>query len=178
MLKPRPLTATVPQYQGDESKYPFFLHIYPSSLLSDGRGANLPWLQGSPEPLTTVSYQTLVEINPETASKIGVQDGDVVKVTSPNMEIQGYVYTYPAIRPDTVAIATGQGHTDYGRYAQARGSNPFQLVGGQVDASGKGLVWSNIRVNITQTGKKAKLAVFEWKPGVDEGFINQAFPGQ
>jgi len=178
MIQPLPLTATVPQYQGDENTYPFFLYIYPSGLLSDGRGANLPWLQGSPEPLTTVSYQTLVEINPDTASKIGVQDGDLVKVTSPNMDIQGYVYTYPAIRPDTIAIATGQGHTDYGRYAQAHGSNPFQLVSGQADASGKGLVWSNVRVNITQTGKKAKLAVFESKLGVDEGFINQAFPGQ
>ena len=76
-------------------------------------------------------------------------DGDVVKVTSPYGEIEGYINTYPAMRPDTVAIATGQGHTDYGRYARQRGSNPIQLVGSQVDASGGSLVWSNLRVKIT-----------------------------
>jgi anaerobic selenocysteine-containing dehydrogenase len=176
--KPQPFTATAPQYQGDEAQYPFFLHMYLSELLSDGRGANQPWLQGSPITMTSGSYQTLVEINPDTAARIGVADGDVVKVTSPYMEIEGYINTYPAMRLDTIAIATGQGHTDYGRYARQRGSNPFQLVGSQVDASGGSLVWSNLRVKIIKTGNKAKLALFEWKEGVMQGFPNEVFPGQ
>ena len=169
-LKPQPLQLTAPKFQGDAGQYPFFLHLYVSSLLSDGRGANLPWLQASPDPLTTGAWQTLVEINPATAQKIGVVDGEVVKVASPYGEIEGYVYTYPAMRPDTVAIATGQGHTDYGRYGSQHGSNPIQLVGAQ-------LAWSTVRVNVTGTGKKVKLSIFEWKLGVEEGFPNQAFPG-
>ena len=167
----QPLQISVPKFQGDAGQYPFFLHLYVSSLLSDGRGANLPWLQASPDPLTTGAWQTLVEINPATAQKIGVVDGEVVKVTSPYGEIEGYVYTYPAMRPDTVAIATGQGHTDYGRYGSQHGSNPIQLVGAQ-------LAWSTVRVNLTGTGKKVKLSIFEWKPGVEQGFPNQAFPGE
>ena len=167
----QPLQVTAPQFQGDAATYPFFLHLYVSSLLSDGRGANLPWLQASPDPLTTGAWQTLVEINPATAQQIGVVDGEVVKVTSPYGEIEGYVYTFPAMRPDTVAIATGQGHTDYGRYGSQHGSNPIQLLGAQ-------LAWSTVRVNLTGTGKKVKLAIFEWKMGVQEGFSNQAFPGE
>jgi anaerobic selenocysteine-containing dehydrogenase len=167
----QPLQLTAPKFQGDAGTYPFFLHLYVSSLLSDGRGANLPWLQASPDPLTTGAWQTLVEINPATAQKIGVVDGEVVKVTSPYGEIEGYVYTYPAMRPDTVAIATGQGHTDYGRYGSQHGSNPIQLMGAQ-------LAWSTVRVNVTGTGKKVKLSIFEWKMGVQEGFPNQAFPGE
>jgi anaerobic selenocysteine-containing dehydrogenase len=170
-FQPQPLQLTAPKFQGDAGQYPFFLHLYVSSLLSDGRGANLPWLQASPDPLTTGAWQTLVEINPATAQKIGVVDGEVVKVASPYGEIEGYVYTYPAMRPDTVAIATGQGHTDYGRYGSQHGSNPIQLVGAQ-------LAWSTVRVNVTGTGKKVKLSIFEWKPGVEEGFPNQAFPGE
>ena len=170
-LTPQPLQLAAPQFQGEAAQYPFFLHLYVSSLLSDGRGANLPWLQASPDPLTTGSWQTLVEINPATAQKIGVVDGEVVKVASPYGEIQGYVYTYPAMRPDTVAIATGQGHTDYGRYGSQHGSNPTQLVGAQP-------AWSSVRVSVTGTGKKVKLSIFEWKMGVEEGFPNQAFPGQ
>jgi anaerobic selenocysteine-containing dehydrogenase len=170
-LKPQPLQLTAPKFQGDAGQYPYFLHLYVSSLLSDGRGANLPWLQASPDPLTTGAWQTLIEINPATAQNLGLVDGEVVKVTSPYGEIQGYVYTYPAMRPDTVAIATGQGHTDYGRYASQHGSNPLQLVGAQ-------LAWSSVRVNLTGTGSKVKLSIFEWKPGVQEGFPNQAFPGE
>jgi len=169
-LPPPPLQVAAPQFLGDAGQYPFFLHLYVSSLLSDGRGANLPWLQASPDPLTTVSWQTLVEINPATAQKIGVEDGEVVKVSSPYGEIEGYIYTYPAMRPDTVAIATGQGHIDYGRYASQHGSNPLLLVGAQP-------AWASVRVNVTSTGRKVKLSIFEWKPGVEEGFPNQAFPG-
>jgi len=174
----QPVQISPPQYQGQASDYPYFLHLYVSDLLSDGRGASQPWLQGSPDPMTTVSWQTLVEINPTTAQKLGLSDGDVVKVTSPNGEIQAPIYTFPAIRPDTVAIASGQGHTDSGRYAQNNGANPIQLVGSQAESSGNNLSWSNLRVNITPTGQKVSLALFEYKLGVTQGFINAAFPGQ
>jgi anaerobic selenocysteine-containing dehydrogenase len=174
----QPIQVAAPQFQGNEQEYPYFLHLYMTPFLSDGRGANLPWLQGSPDPMTTVSWQTWVEMHPATAQKLGVRDGDIVKVTSPNGEIEAQVYTFPAIRPDTVAVPLGQGHTDYGRYAQGNGSNPMQLVGAQADASGSGLAWSTLRARITPTGRHTDLANFENKLGVTQGFINQAFPGQ
>jgi anaerobic selenocysteine-containing dehydrogenase len=173
-----PIQISSPKYQGDPQAYPYFLNLYISDLLSDGRGANQPWLQGSPDPMTTGSWQTLVEIHPSTAQSLGLQDADIVKVTSPNGEIECLVYTFQAIRPDTVAVAFGQGHTDYGRYARNRGANPIDLVGATIDHSGNSLTWANLRVKITTTGKKGKLAIFENKFGVTEGFINQAFPGQ
>jgi anaerobic selenocysteine-containing dehydrogenase len=172
------IEVTPTQFQGDEQEYPYFLHLYTSNLLSDGRGANQPWLQGSPDPLTTVSWQTWVELHPSTAQKLGVTDGDVVEVSSPHGMLQAPVYVYPAIRPDTVAIPTGQGHSDYGRYARDRGLNPMQLVGAQPDASGRYLAWSAVRVKVVPTGKKATLVLFENKLGVTEGFINQSFPGE
>lgn len=169
----QPVRVQAPQFQGDEQDYPYFLHLYMSNLLSDGRGANQPWLQGSPDPMTTVAWQTWVEIHPQTAQKLGVGDGDVVRITSPAGEIEAPVYVYPAIRPDTVAVPIGQGHSDYGRYARNRGSNPMALVG----ATGDSLAWATVRVKITPTGKKMAQAGFENKAGVTEGFINEAFPG-
>lgn len=173
-----PLNVSPMQFQGDENEYPYYLHLFMNELLSDGRGANQPWLQGSPASMTTIAWQTWVELNPNTAQKMGVQDGDVVKVTSPYGEVEALVYTYPAIRPDTIAIPLGQGHTDYGRYARGRGSNPMQLVGLLADSAGSGLAWSNLRVKLTPTGKQIPVAGFEDKVGVTEGFINEAFPGQ
>ncbi len=177
-LSPSPLKVSATQYQGDEQTYPFYLHIFMNDLLGAGSGASIPWLQGSPDGMTTEAWQTWVEIDPKTAQQIGVQDSDVVKVASPFGEIEALVYTFPAIRPDTIAIPLGQGHTDLGRFAQNRGSNPMQLVGAQADATGTALAWSTVRVKITPTGRKSALANFESKVGVTTGFINQAFPGQ
>jgi anaerobic selenocysteine-containing dehydrogenase len=120
----------------------------------------------------------LVEINPNTAHQLGIQDGDVVRITSLHGELEAPVYTFPAIRPDTVAIPVGQGHSDYGRYARNRGGNVMRLVGAQAGAQGGNLNWATLRVKITRTGRKVALALFENKTGVTEGFINQAFPGQ
>jgi anaerobic selenocysteine-containing dehydrogenase len=173
---PSPIEIAPPAFHGDEGEDSFYLHLYLSGLLSDGRGANQPWLQGSPDPMTTVSWQTCVEIHPQAARKLGVQDGDIVQVVSPEGELEAPVYVYPAIRPDTVAIAFGQGHAEYGRYARNRGANPMRLVGTQTDQTGAGLAWAALRVQVRPTGKRIALALFENKAGVTEGFINTEFP--
>lgn len=169
---------SAPQYQGSENDYPYFLNLYLSPLLSDGRGAAIPWLQGVPDPVTTETWQTWVEINPETAKNLGISDGDELKVTSQFGEVTGLAYLIRGIRPDTISMNTGQGHTDYGRYARDRGSNPIQLVGGQATAGGENLAFGNVRVKVARTGKRSKLATFEFKPGVEQGFINADFPGR
>jgi anaerobic selenocysteine-containing dehydrogenase len=171
------LQNAAPSFQGDAAQYPNYLHLYPSALLSDGRGANLPWLQGSPDPMTTVAWQTWVELNPDTAQKLGVTDGDIVRVTSPSGELEAPVYVYPAVRPDTVAIPTGQGHADYGRYARGRGGNPLQLIGLTQDAAGQALAWAGMRVKVTPTGRKAALALFEFKAATDDQSLSSFFPG-
>jgi anaerobic selenocysteine-containing dehydrogenase len=173
----QPFPVLSPAFEGSPDEFPFFLLPYVSELLSDGRGANLPWLQGSPTPMTTVAWQTWVEIHPATALKLGLADGDLVKVTSPHGEIEAVVCTYPAIRPDTVALPTGQGHSDLGRYARQRGSHVLALLGAPPAASPT-LPWASLRVKLTPTGRKAWLAVFDNPVGIATGFINQALPGQ
>lgn len=166
-----------PQYQGDVS-YPYFLVIFQTSLLGVGRWSSLPWLQGSPETLSSMMWDTWVEINPKLADLLKVRDGDIVKITSPNGEIEAAVYTYPTIHPNVVAVPMGQGHTDDGRYARNRGANPINLLGSQTDSGGNNLDWTTLRVKIAPTGRRIRLPLFEYKPGVESGFINQGFPGQ
>jgi anaerobic selenocysteine-containing dehydrogenase len=175
---PEPIQVSPATFQGEEGQYPYFLHLYTSPLLSDGRGANLPWLQGSPAPMTTMAWQTWVEMHPDTAGEIGVDDGDIVRVTSPYGELEAPVYLYPAIRPDTVAMPTGQGHSDYGRYARDRGSNAMGLVGAETGTGGSSFAWADVRVQVAPTGRQVAMARFENREGVVEGFANQAFPGQ
>ncbi len=155
------LAQTAPEFDGTGE---FYLVPYMSTLLSDGSGANKPWLQEIPDPTTTVTWDTWVEINPATASKLGIMDDDIVKVTSPYGELEASVYIYPAIRPDTVGIAFGQGHTAYGRYAQDRGANPATLLGSRSNFSGDLALYS-VNVKLEKTGKKKILARFEGNPG-------------
>ncbi|MEE8307145.1 MAG: molybdopterin-dependent oxidoreductase, partial [Gammaproteobacteria bacterium] len=109
-----------PEFSGSSGEFPFVLHPYASNTLHDGRGANLPWMQELPDPLTSVVYGSWVELNPKTAEELGFAEGDLVSVESPRGSITAPVYIYPAIRPDVVAMPIGQGHSDYGRYAKNR----------------------------------------------------------
>ena len=144
---------------------------------SYGRGASLPWLQGVPDPTTTVAWQTWVEMHPGLAQALGVDYGDIVQVTSPAGQIEAPVYIYRAIRPDTVAIPVGQGHTDGGRYARDRGSNPLRLLGAQASKAGD-LVSATTRVQVKPTGRRFALPLFESTPGVYQGFVTKGYPGQ
>jgi anaerobic selenocysteine-containing dehydrogenase len=158
----QPLEVPPPDSSGDGG---YFLFPFPSPLLSDGSGANKPWLQETPDPTTTVMWNSWIEIHPDTADKLGLADNDIVTVSSPYGELEVVVYRYPAIRPDTVAIPFGQGHTDYGRYAQNRGANLAVLIGNQTNQAG-GLTISGIKVKITKTGRSYPLTRLESQLGV------------
>ena len=146
-----------PQFSGSRDTYPFVLHPYLSQMFNDGRGANLPWMQELADPLTSVVYGSWVEVNPLTAEKLGLVEGDLVEVASPHGRIQAPVYVYPAIMPDVVAMPIGQGHAEYGRYAKGRGANPIQILSPEMEPESGALAWGATRVALTPTGKRVKL---------------------
>ncbi len=142
-----------------------YLFPFMNSPLSDGSSVNKPWLQETPDPTTTVMWNTWVEIHPDTADKLGVKDDDIVRITSPYGEIEAAVYRYPAIRPDTVAIPFGQGHTAFGRYAEGRGGNLAKLLGTRTNAAGD-LAIHGVYVKLEKTGRRHYLARMESRMGV------------
>jgi molybdopterin-containing oxidoreductase family iron-sulfur binding subunit len=106
----------------------YFLHVYPSPVLGDGRGANKPWLQELPDPVTKIAWQTVIELHPETALKLGIEQGEFATVATSQGSVTAPVYLFIGLRPDTVAIAMGRGHTSYGRYAVGCGVNAMTLL--------------------------------------------------
>lgn len=158
----RTLRLVMPEFDGDGE---YFLFPFLSPILGDGSGANKPWLQETPDPMTTVMWNSWVEIHPDTASKLGVTDDDVVRITSHSGEVEATVYRYPAIRPDTIALPFGQGHTDYGRYAQDRGINPAKLFGLKINAAGD-FAFTATKVKIEKTGRQRPIARAESRIGV------------
>ena len=140
-----------PEFSGDSADYPFVLQPYLSTM-HDGRGANLPWIQELPDPMTSVVYGSWVELNPTTAEELSLVEGDLVNIESPEGSIQAPVLLFPAIRPDVVAMPIGQGHTNYGRYANGRGANPLEILSPLIDEGSGGLASNATRVRILATG--------------------------
>jgi molybdopterin-containing oxidoreductase family iron-sulfur binding subunit len=85
--------------------------------MGDGsRNGNRPWLLELPDPVSKITWHSWVEMHPEAAGRMGLRNGDVVRVISPHGEVQVPVWTYPGIREDTVSIPMGMGHVGVGRY--------------------------------------------------------------
>ena len=148
----------------------FYLMPFVSPTLGE-TGANIPWLQELADPTTTVMWNTWVEINPHKAEEMGIDDDDVVRIVGEAGEVEASVYKYPGIRPDTIAMPFGQGHTAYGRYAQGRGVNPVDLFGAHFNEAGD-LAFAGTKVRVEKTGKKRVLTRMEGKLGV-YGFLKE-----
>ncbi|MES0339272.1 MAG: molybdopterin-dependent oxidoreductase [Anaerolineales bacterium] len=155
------MTVPAATFQGDEATYPFHLMPYSSLTLSDGRGANQPWLQEAPDPMTTARWNTWIEMNPESARSLDISDNDIVNVTSAFGSLQAAVVVYPGIRPDTVAIPIGQGHSDYGRFAEKRGANVLDLLTPSPEDQDRKFAFGATRVRIEKIGQMKPLARLE-----------------
>jgi molybdopterin-containing oxidoreductase family iron-sulfur binding subunit len=142
------------------------LLVQPSPLLYDGRGAALPWLQETPDPVTKITWQSWLELSEATAEALGVEAGDVVFVETPQGRAEVAAFPRGGIRDDVVALAAGQGHS-VGRYAshagdgrpgEARGTNAMDLLPAQRDEAG-GRAWLVTRARIAKTGRHLRLAI-------------------
>jgi Fe-S-cluster-containing dehydrogenase component len=171
------LTASQPLEQTPGS---YYLVVYPSPVLGDGRGANKPWLQELPDPVTKVLWSSWVELHPETATKLGIERGDIVEVGTSTGKVRAPAYLYLGIRPDTIALALGQGHRaaatidefdgkhndrvptqwGYGRYARNLGVRAHDLLGASSDGAG-GFALVSTKATLSRTGDHETLVSTE-----------------
>ena len=158
-----PLVASLPepQFSGDPATYPFVLVPFRHNTLGAGESAHLPWLQAAPDPVTSVTWQTWVELNPRVAAQLGVTEGDIVTVESEYGRTEVPVYISPAAPPEVLAMPLGQGHAGLGRWAQKRGVNPLQLLAPLSDAATGALAYAATRVRLTPTGHRMALPKLE-----------------
>ena len=151
-----------PQLEGDGD---FVLLAVPSPLLGDGRGANLPLLQETPDPITKITWQSWAEISTKAAETLGVKPGDLLAIETESGAIEVPAWPRGGIRDDVVAVAIGQGHT-VGRYASmapdgavegpARGVNVNDVLPALTDETG-GRAWLTTKAKVTATGRFARI---------------------
>ncbi|MBI2216885.1 MAG: molybdopterin-dependent oxidoreductase [Candidatus Rokubacteria bacterium] len=132
--------AFVPHYEpprrhGSVREYPFDLVDAKSRLNREGRSANLTWYHEfkKVDP-GEVSNAEVIQINPADARKLGITEGDLVKVSSVLGSITVRARLWEGVRPGAVVKFYGQGHWAYGRVAAAdygktaRGANFNEIM--------------------------------------------------
>ena len=124
------------------------VYTYPHIFLYDGRGADKPWLQELPEPVSQIVWDSWAEIHPETARKIGVASDDLIELKTEHGVIEVPVLVASTVHPGVIAVPLGQGHRAYGRYAKGVGANPWSIL-----PAGR----SSISVTARATGTKRTL---------------------
>jgi len=170
-LSPRPSVVKAELPKADRS-YPFALIPSPRLGLWDGRHAHLPWMQEFPDQLTGVVWDSWVEIHPETAKALGIQTGDLVRVSSAHGSVETKAFVTPAIHKEAVAIPLGQGHWQYGRFAKGRGVHPYRILAPEFDAETGELATYATRVKVekvasgggTRTLAVGRLVLESWMP--------------
>ena len=68
-----PLKPGSASFYGDPNEFPYYLLLFPSPNLGDGSAANRPMLQETPDPMTTVMWNSWVEMNPQRARELGTR---------------------------------------------------------------------------------------------------------
>jgi len=150
-----------PEFDGAAGDFPFHFLPYVSQALGDGSLAHLPWLQELPDVLTSAMWSTWVELNPQTAERLKIRQGDLVEVTSQHGTLQAPAILSPGIAPDVVAMPVGQGHDNFGRYASGRGANPLAILAPLTERETGSLAWAATRVKLALVGPgEGKLILF------------------
>jgi anaerobic selenocysteine-containing dehydrogenase len=143
-----------PQFDGDPAEYPFQFLPYASQAFFDGSLAHLPWLQELPDVLSTAMWSSWVEINPRTAARFGIGEGDLVEIASRHGRVQAPALVSPGVAPDVIAMPVGQGHENFTRYATGRGQNPVGLLAPLTEPSTGALAWAATRVRVARVGDR------------------------
>ncbi len=91
-----------------------------------------------------------VEVNPETAQKYGLREGQRAILSTPKGNANVKVHLFDGIMPGIVALPRGLGHTAYDNYLAGKGVNFNELIGPVEDpASGMDAAWG-IRVKLSK----------------------------
>jgi Fe-S-cluster-containing dehydrogenase component/anaerobic selenocysteine-containing dehydrogenase len=126
--RPAPATATTTFNAGaakpilrpdDIPASGFGLVLHANIGMLDGRHAHNAWLHEMPDPVTKITWDNYASLSPAAAKKLGVVDGDIVRVAAdggPAIDLPAFVQ--PGQHDAAVAIALGYGRAGTDRFGK------------------------------------------------------------
>lgn len=166
-LRAKLASGSFPTSSGSE----YTLLLFPSLTMLDGRHAHNPWLHELPDPVTKVVWGNVVSISRATAEKLGVREGDELRLSVGDATTELPVFIQPGQHDAVLAVSLGHGRKGTDRFTnigpqwiQSKPTVPPGEVVGRNAAPFIRQVEGNLsysvgKVSITKTGRKQTVAV-------------------
>ncbi len=108
---------------------PLTILFRPDPHVWDGRFADNPWLLELPRPLTKLTWDNPLLIAPALAGRLGVVNGDRVRLSVGRAEMTAPVWLLPGQAPDCVIAPLGFGRSEAGLVGQGAGFDFYRMTG-------------------------------------------------
>lgn len=115
-----PLPEYKPRDWQPSEEYPLYLINWKEASHTHTRTQNNAWL-------LEIKGENPIIMNPLTAEKYGIKDGDEIWLESPYGKVKGKVKLTKRIHPEVIGAQHGFGHEALGKLAKARGTNTGAL---------------------------------------------------
>jgi molybdopterin-containing oxidoreductase family iron-sulfur binding subunit len=129
------------------------LQLYQSIAMRDGKRANNPWLQELPDPVSKVTWENFAALSPVYAKNLGLEQGDIIKITANGYSIALPVLLQPGQAQGTISVAVGYGRTLAGPVGENVGQNAFPF-----NTFRNGAFIGTAVATIEKTGDQSELA--------------------
>jgi anaerobic selenocysteine-containing dehydrogenase len=141
-------------FSGEESEFPFILHLFDLPFTSTGSSVDLPWHQENLGFRFNLKWKTWVEINPETAKEHGIRDKDLVEVISPFGRIEAVARVFPGIAPDIAGIPMNMKEDVFEELEAEQQNDPAYLIGDFYDSATGMISRRSTRVKINKLKRR------------------------
>ncbi len=132
----------------NENIYPLKMVPYELINLSSGWVPTPPYLYKTLFDNQLRKDDSFIELNPETAHKYELKEGDKVAITSEKGSVEAKVHLFEGAMPDVVYMPMGFGHTAFDDFIRGKGCNPNSLMGKCTDPLTGQPAWWNTPVRI------------------------------
>ena len=123
----------------------------PDPTIFDGRFANNGWLQELPKPINHLTWDNPAHVSPSTAQKLGLSNGDMMKLTSQGRTMLVAAWVAPGHADGAVTVFLGYGRRRAGRVGNGAGFNAYAL-------RSAGGAWISNDLRLERTGARYDLA--------------------
>jgi anaerobic selenocysteine-containing dehydrogenase len=135
---------------GDPNTYPLLLMPYETLTITNGPLANPPFMTKLLFDFQLKGNDSFVEINPGTATNLGLKEGDRIALETERGALKVRVHLTDAARPGVVFIPTGLGHTAFDSYISGKGVNANEILVAQQERLTGLATWWGTRVKISK----------------------------
>jgi len=157
-----PLPAYTPPIDGPASSYPLALVNWKQTEHTHTRTFNNVWLM-------EMKGDNPLWMHPETASRLGLEDGDEIVIESPIATASATLKVTPGIHPEVVGLHHGYGHWGLGPVARGQGVADGQFCPGRAEILSGQAITKETPVRVRKLRSRQQRASLESNEGGKEG---------